>query len=51
KTSADGRLLATRSDIPRALKTPSQQGHDATYGLEISERRPETPAVLAETCK
>ncbi|KAF1787899.1 hypothetical protein GQ600_3135 [Phytophthora cactorum] len=37
--------------MPRGLKTPFQQGHDIKYGLEISERHPETSAVLAVACK
>ncbi|KAF1795530.1 hypothetical protein GQ600_11398 [Phytophthora cactorum] len=36
--------------MPRGLKTPFQDGHDIKYAVEISERHPETSAVLATAC-
>ncbi|KAG6947736.1 hypothetical protein JG688_00015409 [Phytophthora aleatoria] len=37
--------------MPQGLKSPFQHGHDIKYDLEISERRPETSAILAAACK
>ncbi|KAL4146138.1 hypothetical protein PRNP1_012010 [Phytophthora ramorum] len=37
--------------MPAGLKTPFQPGHDILYGLEVTERNPETSAVVSVACR